>query len=89
MYSTKSANITNVFYLFCRLVNNSAVQFSIFSAVWIRPYVEVRFTLPVKNMSHGPISVDGRSKRRQLYMFDWHFYSPNVRMSTTSNCINP
>ena len=31
----------SVFYLFGRLVNNSAVQFSIFSAVWIRPYVEV------------------------------------------------
>ena len=32
----------SVFYLFGRLVNNSAVQFSIYSAVWIRPYVEVR-----------------------------------------------
>ena len=31
-----------VFYLFGRLVNNSAVRFSIYSAVWIRPYVEVR-----------------------------------------------
>ena len=29
-----------VFYLFGRLVNNSAVLFSIYSAVWIRPYVE-------------------------------------------------
>ena len=35
----------SVFYLFGRLVNNSAVQFSIFSAVWIRPYVEVRFSV--------------------------------------------
>ena len=32
----------SVFYLFSRLVNNSAVWFSIYSAVWIRPYVEVR-----------------------------------------------
>ena len=34
-----------VFYLFGRLVNNSAIQFSIFSAIWIRPYVEVRSVL--------------------------------------------
>ena len=31
----------SVFYLFGRLVNKSAIRFSIFSAVWIRPYVEV------------------------------------------------
>ena len=36
----------SVFYLFGRLVNNSAVRFSIFSAVWIRPYVEVRTEIP-------------------------------------------
>ena len=39
-----------VFYLFGHLVNNSAVRFSIYSAVWIRPYVEVRFQTEDNNL---------------------------------------
>ena len=35
----------SVSYLFGRLVNYSAFQFSIYSAVWIRPSVPARFLL--------------------------------------------
>ena len=39
----------SVFYLFGRLVKYSAVQFSIYLVVWIRPTVQVRFLLQIKS----------------------------------------
>ena len=33
----------SVFYLFGHMVKNSAIRFCTYSAVWIQPYVQVRF----------------------------------------------